>query len=118
MKTYRPITIAIQELDANGEPKPKTSIFEIHLGRPGKPLVYRRRRGQLTKVPPDDAKTLRMVADALRRSTDAAKVADERREKSRKRWWYRFFVWCHGLPDRLARGLSDAIGPSWRSWFS
>ncbi len=112
MKTYRPITIAIQELDANGDPKPKTSIFEIHLGKPGKPLVYRRRRGQLTKVPHDDAKTLRMVADAFRRSVDAGKVSDERRERIKKTWWYRLLRWFRDLPDRLAKSLS------WRSWFS
>lgn len=110
MTIYRPITIAIQELDANGDPKPKTSIFEIFKGAPGKPRVYRLRRGSHRRV--TDGKTLRMVAHALRRGVDAGKVSDERKERSSRRWWYRFIVWCHGLPNRLAKSLS------WRSWFS
>lgn len=107
---YRPVTIAIQELDANGDPKPKTSIFEIHIGSPGKPRVYRLRRGSHRRV--NDAKTLRMVADAFSRGTKAAKATDERMARRRKRWWYRLLQWFHGLPNRLTKSLS------WRSWFS
>lgn len=116
MKVYRPVTLQIQELDANGEPKPKPSVFEVHLGSPGKPRIYRRRRGQLRRV--KDGKTLMMVADALRRTVDAGKATDARMEARRNKWWYKLFVWCYDLPRRALDALADAIGPSWERWFS
>jgi hypothetical protein len=116
MTIYRPVTLQIQEFDDKGEPKPKQSVFEIHLGSPGKPKIYRRRRGQLRRV--EDGPTLMMVASAFRRTVDAGKATDERMEKRRQKWWYKFFEWCYDLPRRIYESASDAIGPSWRSWFS
>ena len=115
MTTYRPVTISIQELGEDGEPKPKPSVFECHLGTPGKPRVYRRRAGQLRRV--KDGQTLMLVASALRRSVDASKNTDELMESRRKKWWYRLYKWLYDLPRRIMNGLVDAIGPSWRSWF-
>ncbi len=116
MTQYRPVTIQVQELLPDGSPKPKQSVFEIHLGAVGKPKVYRRRRGQLRRV--HDGPTLMMVAKALRETVDAGKATDERMEKRRKTWWYRFMEWLYDLPRRVLDILADATGPDWRSWFS
>lgn len=111
----RPVTLSIQEVDANGKDKPKQSVFEIHLGQPGEPRVYRRRAGQLRRVKDED--TLWMVAKAFRRSTDASKNTDELMNKRRAKWWYKMFEWFYDLPRRIMDSLADAVGPDWRTWF-
>lgn len=78
MPRYRPVIVDVED----------EGTFEIHLGRPGKPRVFRQRTNGVQRVDDDDP-VLPKVAKALREGVDARKEFEEEEERKRGRWTYR-----------------------------
>jgi len=94
-RAYHPI-----QVDAAGE------TFEIHIGNPGKPRVYRKsEKGPIRRVPNNDPILLE-VAKAFRKGIDEKKAAEER-ELARKR----------GRISRFFRWIGAMLAKAWLSLF-
>jgi hypothetical protein len=89
MTRYRPVTVDTPEGDT----------FEVHLGQPGKPKVYRRVGSSVRKV--QDEPTLLRVAQAMREGVDRRRAFQERERKRKQTRTYRFFRWLGRLVGRV-----------------
>lgn len=101
MPRYRPMVVDVPPKD--GKPG---GTFEVHLGRPGVPKVYR--RGSRPGAPirrVKDEPTLSRVAVAMREGVDRAKAAEEAEAKRKKT-----------LRFKLFRGFGEWLARAWRSF--
>lgn len=89
MTRYRPVVVDTFEGDR----------FEVHLGQPGKPKVYRRVGSSVRKV--TDEETLQRVAVAMREGVDRRKAALERERERKRGRLYRFFRWLGRMAARV-----------------
>lgn len=97
--TYRPVVVDVPSGIHAG-------TYELHLGRPGAPRVYRRLGNQGLRRVIDPA-----VHDAVARAYGYARAAARREIARRQRRPYRFGQWLSGLIARCLR----AIGRAWRA---
>lgn len=84
-------------------------LFEIHLGKPGLPRVYRRKGASRRRVANDDP-VLDAVAVEFRRGVDDRKAAEEAERLRRSTWRYRVGKrigrWWAAIVGTLNRGLA------------
>jgi len=89
-RVYHPV-----EVDAAGE------TFEIHMGAPGKPRVYRKTKGGTVRRVRNDDPVLMEVAQAFREGVDKKKAAEAREVARKQGRVARFFRWVGALLARL-----------------
>ena len=104
-RAYRPYRLNVDGAD-----------YDIELGRPGKPRIYRvHATGSRVRVPDTDQKTLERIAHALRHDVDQRKAAEAREAAIRASWinrtlrriarpLQRFYWWCNKVIAQIPRG--------------
>jgi hypothetical protein len=81
-RTFRPVIVSIPD----GEPH--AGIYEIHLGRPGNPKVYRRlSKGSLHRV--SDDPRLAAVASWMKAGVRARQAAEAAKARQEASWRFR-----------------------------
>lgn len=77
MPRYRPVIVDVED----------EGTFEIHLGQPGKPRVFRQRSNGVQRVDDDDP-VLWKVAEAFKEGIEARRAFEEAEARKRGRWLY------------------------------
>lgn len=76
-------------------------LYQIHLGDPGRPRVYRVAKNSDTVRRVRDGETLNKVAVAFKEQYEARKRAIEQEKQRKQKLWPRFLRWIGRLVARL-----------------
>lgn len=91
MTRYHPVTVTV----------PGEGAFEIHMGAPGKPRIYRKADGGALRRVKNDDPVLVDVATAFREGVDKHKAVADKEDKRRRGRVARFFRWVGGWLARV-----------------